>query len=78
MARKKPAKAQEGGKKVGKGQASEQARFVSESERLKTAPAGSWPVPRHVLMDSKEYRRYLPEMAKSWKQIKLLMPKVTI
>lgn len=57
MAKKKVTKVQEGGKKAGKGQASEQARFISESERLKTAPAGSWPVPRHVLMDSKEYRR---------------------
>ena len=57
MAKKKVPKVQEGSKKAGKSQPGEQVRFGSEAERLKTAPAGSWPVPRHVLMDSKEYRR---------------------
>ena len=61
MAKKKASKVQEGSRKAGKGQPSEQGRFASETERLKTAPAGSWPVPRHVLMDFKEYRRWAPD-----------------
>lgn len=58
MAKKKGPRVQDGTKKGASSQASEQARFGSEVQRLKHGRPGQWPVPRHILMNSKEYRRY--------------------